>query len=108
MSRFPDQKVVIIVLANYEMAKHACSVASGLASIAFGEKNLVKPDPVEVHLDPRMEARYVGKYHLDFYDEDVSVTLEDGHLFAVIGQIPKAEMFAASEREFFLKPSTHR
>jgi CubicO group peptidase (beta-lactamase class C family) len=103
MSRFPDQKVVIIVLANYEMAKHACSVASGLASIAFGEKNLVKPDPVEVHLDPRMEARYVGKYHLDFYDEDMSVTLEDGHLFAIIGQIPKAEMFAASEREFFFK-----
>jgi CubicO group peptidase (beta-lactamase class C family) len=103
MSRFPDQKVVIIVLANYEMAKNACSVASGLASVAFGEKNLVKPDPVEVHLDPSLEAKYAGKYHLDFYDEDVIVTLEDGHLFAAIGQIPKAELFAASEREFFFK-----
>jgi len=33
----------------------------------------------------------------------VIVTLEEGHLFAAIGQIPKAEMFAASEREFFFK-----
>jgi CubicO group peptidase (beta-lactamase class C family) len=103
MSRYPDQKVVVIVLANYEMVKHACSVANGLAAIAFGEKDLIKSDPVEVHLDPRIEAGYVGKYHLDFYDEDVIVTLKEGHLFAAIGQIPKAEMFAASEREFFFK-----
>jgi CubicO group peptidase (beta-lactamase class C family) len=103
MSRFPDQKVVVIVLANYEMVKHACSVASGLAAITFGERDLIKSDPIEVHLDPRVEAGYVGKYHLDFYDEDVFVTLEDGHLFAAIGQTPKAEMFAASEREFFFK-----
>jgi CubicO group peptidase (beta-lactamase class C family) len=103
MSRFPDQRVVVIVLANYEMAKHACSIASGLAAITFGEKDLLKSDSVEVQIDPRLEARYVGTYRLDTYDEDVVVTFENGHLYAAIGQIPKAELFPASEREFFFK-----
>lgn len=102
MSRFPNDKLVVIVLSNYEMTKHACSVATGLAAIALGDKDALRPDPVEVHLDPAFESRYVGNYRVSS-DINVLITQENGHLFAAIGQIPKAEIFPASEREFFFK-----
>src|SRR5271156_5005848 len=59
-------------------------------------------DPVEVHLDPIFESRYVGNYRVSS-DINVLIALENGRLFATIGQIPKAEIYAASEREFFFK-----
>ena len=103
MSRFPADKLVVVVLSNYEMTKHACSVTSGLAAIALGTKDALRQDPVEVHLDPMIESRYVGNYHVSSYDINVLIAQENGHLFATIGQIPKAEIFPASEREFFFK-----
>jgi len=103
MRRFPADKLVVIVLSNYEMTKHACSVASGLAAIALGTKDALRQDPVEVHLDPMIESRYVGNYRVSSYDTNVLIARENGRLFATIGQIPKAEIFPASEREFFFK-----
>ena len=102
MSRFPNDELVVIVLSNYEMTKHACSVATGLAAITLGDKDALRPDPVEVRLDPTFESRYVGNYRVSS-DINVLITQENGHLFATIGQIPKAEIFPASEREFFFK-----
>jgi CubicO group peptidase (beta-lactamase class C family) len=102
MSRFPDDELVVIVLSNYEMTKHACSVATGLAAITLGNKDALRQDPIEVHLDPLIESRYVGNYRVSS-DINVHIALENGHLFATIGQIPKAEIFPASEHEFFFK-----
>lgn len=102
MSRFPDDKLLVIVLSNFEMSKHACSVAAGLAAIALGDKAAVRQDPVEVHLDPRFESRYVGNYRVSS-EINVLIAQDNGHLFATIGQIPRAEIYAASEREFFFK-----
>jgi CubicO group peptidase (beta-lactamase class C family) len=102
MSRFPNAKLVVIVLSNYEMTKHACSVTTGLAAIALGDKDALRPDRLEVHLDPTFESRYIGNHRVSS-DINVLIAQENGHLFAAIGQIPKAEIFPASEREFFFK-----
>jgi CubicO group peptidase (beta-lactamase class C family) len=102
VSRFPEGRLLVVVLANYTMVKHACSVATGLAAIAYGDPAAARRDPVRVQLDPKIEARYVGSYHVSS-DLDVQVTLEDGTLFATIEGQPKLAMLASSEREFFLK-----
>jgi CubicO group peptidase (beta-lactamase class C family) len=102
VSRFPEGRLLVVVLANYSMVKHACSVATGLAAIADGDPAAARRDPVRVQLDPKIEARYVGNYHVSS-DQDVQIILQDGTLFATIEGQPKLAMFASSEREFFLK-----
>jgi CubicO group peptidase (beta-lactamase class C family) len=102
VSRYPEQRLAVIVLANYVMIRHACTIATGLAAIALGKQDLIARQPVQVNLDRRTLARYVGKYRLSS-EVTIVVTEEDSHLYGVATGLPKVELFAESESEFFVK-----
>jgi CubicO group peptidase (beta-lactamase class C family) len=62
-------------------------------------------DPVEpraIVLDPTVLERYVGRYRLA-PGADITVTRQEGRLFAQPTGQTAQEIFASSEREFFLK-----
>jgi D-alanyl-D-alanine-carboxypeptidase/D-alanyl-D-alanine-endopeptidase len=102
MSRFPQQKLAVVVLSNYVMIKHACSIATALSAIAFGEKDSIRKEPIEVKLDPRILEHYVGEYRVS-PDLVIVVTAENGRLFAQASGLPRLEIFPESETEFFFK-----
>jgi hypothetical protein len=60
------------------------------------------PTREEVALDPAVLERYVGVYELR-PGFDLTVTREDGRLFAQATGQSRFELFAESETEFFLK-----
>lgn len=56
----------------------------------------------EVKIDPKLFDRYTGRYEL-LPNFILTVTRDDAHLYAQATGQPKFEIFAESEREFFLK-----
>jgi CubicO group peptidase (beta-lactamase class C family) len=99
MSRFPQEQLLVIVLANDVMVKHACSLSTALAAIALGEPRSRWAEPVVVQLDPRVLQRYVGRYRIS-EDMTVLVTADGARTFGAATGLPKLEMFAESEKEF--------
>jgi CubicO group peptidase (beta-lactamase class C family) len=101
INRFPDERVTVIVLSNYEAARSG-PVARDLAAIAFGEKYEVPVERVVAKVDPKIYDAYVGDYELA-PDLVIAVTREgDGLMAQPTGQ-RKAELFPTSETNFFLK-----
>ena len=99
--RFPDDRVTVIVLSNYEAARSG-PIARDLAAIAFGEKYELPVEHIVVKVDPRIYDAYVGEYELapGFV---FTVTREGDHLMMQATGQGKAELFPTSETNFFPK-----
>lgn len=99
--RFPDDRVTVIVLSNYE-AGRAGRIARDLAAVAFGEKYELPVERVAVKVDPKIYDAYVGEYELasDFV---FTITREGDRLLMQATGQGKAEAFPASETDFFFK-----
>ena len=101
INRFPDDRVTVIVLSNYEAAR-ARQVARDLAAVAFGEKYELPVERVVVKVDPKIFDAYVGEYEMEpgFV---LTITREGDRLMMQATGQGKAEAFPASETNFFFK-----
>src|SRR5688572_16952534 len=64
INRFPDDRLTVIVLSNYEAARSG-AIARDLAAIALGEKYEVPVERVVVKVDPKIYDAYVGEYEVE-------------------------------------------
>jgi CubicO group peptidase (beta-lactamase class C family) len=101
IQRFPDDRVTVIVLSNYE-ASNSGRIARDLAAVAFGEKYELPVERVVVKVDPKIYDAYVGEYELGpgFV---FNVTREGEHLLMQATGQGKTELFPTSETNFFPK-----
>lgn len=101
IQRFPDDRVTVIVLSNYEGANSG-RIARDLAAIALGEKYEVPVERAVVKVDPKIYDAYAGEYELEpgFV---FTITREGDRLMMQATGQGKAEAFPASETNFFFK-----
>ena len=104
----PKERTGVVVLSN-------ASTPSGVVDIGIHVVNpkvpLANPEPptqrTEIHIDPKLLDNYTGRYQLA-PDRILEITRDGDRLFAqgfgaqAIGG-PKFEMFAESEKNFFVK-----
>jgi CubicO group peptidase (beta-lactamase class C family) len=104
ITRFPDDKVLIVLLSNLENAQ-VIRAGNDLAAIVFGEKY----DVPKVRTAVRISAQVLEPYAGDYEDRPGRVTrimVENGTLMLklaanAVGQIDPIPMSAESETEFF-------
>src|SRR5262249_10983488 len=101
LSYYPDDKLVVVALANIN-GPVVDQLAGKLGSVARGEQVLLASERKEVPVSPSILAKYVGTY--EFTPAfSIATTLEDGHLMTQATNQPKFPIFPESETKFFLK-----
>jgi hypothetical protein len=100
MSRFPDDKVVIILLGNLENSQ-VIRASRDLAAIMFGEKYEIPAERSSVKIDPKALVAYVGEYE-DRPGRITSILIQDDVLVLKLsGQPVGLPLQAQSETQFF-------
>lgn len=101
LDRYPDDKLCVVVLSNFENAPSA-RIARDLAEIAFG--NSVEPPKRRktIALSAEAIAPFVGQYQLG-PGAIFTVTADDDRLFGQLTGQPRVRLFASAPREFFVK-----
>jgi CubicO group peptidase (beta-lactamase class C family) len=104
MTYYPDDKLVVAVLANLN-GPGAGQISSALGKVAHGEKVVLPSERKEITISAQAREKFVGTYELTFPDRAVPmiITLEEGQLLAKLGQQPKFPIFPESETLFFYK-----
>jgi CubicO group peptidase (beta-lactamase class C family) len=98
---FPDDKLVVAVLANLN-GPFADQIAAQLGEVAHGEKVMLISERKEITVSPKILAQYVGNYELA-PTFSIAITLEGDQLMAQATNQRKNPLFAESETMFFLK-----
>jgi CubicO group peptidase (beta-lactamase class C family) len=101
LAYFPDDKLVVAVLANLN-GPFAGQIAANLGKVAHGEKVVLPTERKEIKVSPEILKQYVGTYELT-PNFSLAITLEDGQLISQGTNQEKVPMFAESETMFFLK-----
>ena len=101
ITRFPDDRVTVIVLGNTARS-NTRGVANDLSAIAFGAPYTIPQERKAIALAPQVLEKYVGEYQGEA-GVVVTITIENGKLMRRIGGQSKEELYAVSETEFFLK-----
>lgn len=102
IARYPAERVTIIVLSNNGRGSSG-KISNVLSAIVFGAKYEIPKERKAVAVASSVLDKYVGEYQVQFPPTDYKITIENGKsIFEEIGFI-KAEMFAESETDFFLK-----
>lgn len=104
ITRFPDDKVLIVLLSNLENSK-VIRAGNDLAAIVFGEKYEIPANKVAVNINPKVLEAYAGDYE-DRPGRVTSILVQNGTLMLKlaatgVGQIDPIPMSAQSETEFF-------
>ena len=98
--RYPAENATIVVLRNQDYGAPAPGrIASDLAAILFGEKNVA---PAIVKVDPKIYADYVGEYELA-PNLTLAISRQGDRLLARAPGQPEIELFPTSETKFILK-----
>src|SRR6476660_248668 len=100
LAYFPDDKLVVAVLAN--LNGPAGQIAGNLAKVALGEKVVLPTERKEITVSPEILKQYVGTYELT-PKFSLAITLEDGQLVSQGTNQGKVPMYAESETMFFVK-----
>ena len=96
LTRFPDQKVVIILLGNLENSQ-VIRASKDLAAFIFGEKYEFPRERTSVKIDPKILDAYVGDYE-DRPGRATSILVEKGTLMLKLaGQPVAVPLLAESE-----------
>lgn len=98
---YPDDHLAVVVLSNVAPSTGApARIMSSLAAVTFGKTVVLASERKEVSADPKVLARYIGRYELrpDFVME---ISQEGDHLFAQATKQSKIPLFAESEKTFF-------
>ncbi|MGI8467729.1 MAG: serine hydrolase [Pyrinomonadaceae bacterium] len=101
ISRFPDDKVTVVVLSNVQAAPSG-KVAGDLAAIVFGAKYEIPQERVEIAVDAKILENYVGQYQVA-PNVVITFTVENGKLTGQLNGQPKFSLFPESETKFFSK-----
>lgn len=102
ISRFPDDRLTVIVLTNFQ-GSPAGRVANDLAAIVFGAKYEVPKERREVAVDAKVLQKYAGKYRIVQPAVDINIVVENGKLFGQVAGQSKFALAAESESKFFSK-----
>jgi CubicO group peptidase (beta-lactamase class C family) len=102
-ARFPEDRVVVIVLSNNQQGSSG-KINDALAAITFGEK-YERPTPrkPEITLVSAALDRYVGTYTSPLPRVTFTLTNESGKLMLLETGYAKHEIFPQSEIDFFSK-----
>lgn len=100
IARYPDDNVTVVVLSNIQGISSG-RVANALAAIVFGGKYEIPKERQEIAVAESILRTYVGRYKIDRPSVVITVTLENGKLFADLGGIAKFALSAESEARFF-------
>jgi CubicO group peptidase (beta-lactamase class C family) len=101
-ARYPEDRVTVIVLSNNQSGS-AGKINDVLSAIVFGEKYEMPKERKAITVTPSVLEKYVGEYQAQFPPTNYKITIENGKLMFQEIDFLKAEMFAESETEFFLK-----
>ena len=100
ISRYPDDKVTVIVLSNFQGAP-AGRVASDIAAIIFGTKYEIPKKRTAIELSETALRSFIGDYKIDQMPVVINVMFENGGL---VGQIVGQAIFSLlpeSDSKFF-------
>jgi CubicO group peptidase (beta-lactamase class C family) len=101
ISRYPDDKVTVIVLSNVQSAP-AGQIAGSSAAIVFGAAVEIPKEHKEIAVDPKVLDKYTGEYQIGT-NIVIAITLENGKLMGQLGGQGKFSLLPESETEFFSK-----
>ena len=101
ISRFPEDRVTVVVLSNIQGAP-AGQIANNLAAITFGAAFEMPKERKEISLDPKVLEKYVGEYQIGT-NIIVAVMVENGKLMGQLGGQSKFSLLPESETQFFSK-----
>jgi CubicO group peptidase (beta-lactamase class C family) len=101
MSYFPDNKLVVVVLANVN-GPFADMIDNQLTQVAHGQKVVLISERKEITISPDILKQYLGTYELS-PSFSLVMTLENGQLMSQATNQGKLPLFAESETKFFLK-----
>ena len=106
IERFPHEKLLVVVLSNFEGTRIG-TIADDLAAIALGGPYVVPHEPKPAKVESAVLAAYAGRYELDRGDgkekPPITVTADGNHLqFEIKGQ---GRLVAVPETatQFYLK-----
>jgi CubicO group peptidase (beta-lactamase class C family) len=102
--RFPAKQVTVIVLGNNSSAQSS-RIGSDLSAIVLGRPYRIPVERNAITLPAATLNKYVGRYRLAQIEPNLILTIsnENGKLMGQPTGQPKAELFAESETNFFLK-----
>jgi D-alanyl-D-alanine carboxypeptidase len=102
VARLPDDHVYVAMLTNSDGHDFDTGfLTTELAAVAIGDPYR---EPVQVKLDPKQFDVYTGVYRNN--DQTLGTVRREGdRLFAQRTGLPRQEMFAYSDHEFFFKDS---
>lgn len=101
MAYYPDDALVVVVLANLNGGA-ADDLNAKLAKVAHGEKVVLPAERKEISVPQEILKRYIGTYELR-PTFSLAITLENGQLMTQATNQQKNPLFAESETMFFLK-----
>lgn len=101
ISRYPDDKVTVIVLSNLQAASPG-KIANDLAAIVFGAPYEIPQGHKEIALDVKIIEKYAGQYEVG-PGLVVTFTVENGKLTGQLGDQPKFGLVPEAENRFFAK-----
>ena len=101
MAYYPDDKLTVIVLANLN-GQAPGDIAGKLAAVVHGEKVVMQSERKEIKVPHDVLAKYVGSYELA-PGIFITMSLDGNQLFTQLTGQPKFEVFAETEKDFFLK-----
>lgn len=102
IARFPSDRVTVIVLSNNGRGSSG-KISNVLSAIVFGAPYEIPKERKAIPVSPSVLEKYVGQYRFQYPPATYAITLENGKLMMEEPGFPKAEMFAESETDFFLK-----
>jgi CubicO group peptidase (beta-lactamase class C family) len=104
LTRFLDDRVLIVVLGNLE-SPYVPAISRDLAAIVFGEPYSMPQARQAIALDPRIYEAYVGEYSFadDGRTHTMTIRREGDRLIAQIAGDPAFELLPLSELEFFVE-----
>ena len=106
----PEARTGVVVLTNVGSETGPDDIGRHLLDASYPLATVERHPAVEHHeiaLDAKIFDRYAGTYRLESYAL-MTVSRDDGRFFVQLTGYPKIEIFAETERDFFLKNSGMR
>lgn len=101
MAYYPGDKLAVIVLANLNGGAPG-DIVGKLAAASHGEKVVLQSERKEIKVPQKVLAKYAGSYELA-PGIFITMSLDGDRFFTQLTGQPKFEVFAETEKDFFLK-----
>ena len=101
LAYYPKSKLTVIVLGNVSGSAPQ-EIADYLGVLALGGNVVLASERKSIRVDPGTLDRYVGAYRLD-PNFSIEITRQEDRLFGQASGQPQFEIFAETDKEYFLK-----